>query len=192
MTGNSSDLFNVAGAFSRNLGPLGEVGLRHPKAWRQPREKTGKGPQEIGSVQHSADIAPEDIALQDNGIKPRYSKPDRRQSQALGGRIREARERLRLRQEDVAGQLKVKQSAVSNWEMGKSTPDLENRIRLSGLLNIPLNELLPEAPNLPPETFNHPQVRRLVENFLALSPQLRRSIELQVLGLREKTGQNDK
>ena len=103
-------------------------------------------------------------------------------------RIRQAREKKHLRQEDVSRELEVKQSAVSNWEMGKSPPDLENRIRLSALLDIPLNELLPEAPDLSPEVFTNPQVRRLVENFATLTPELRQAIELQVLALREKTG----
>lgn len=192
MTRDSGDLFNVASPLRGNLRPLRKVRLRDPDARRQPRQEARKGAQKFSSVQHDNRITPEDITLQDDGIKPRYSRPSRLQYAALGKRIREARERLRLRQEDLAKDLKVKQSAVSNWEMGKSAPDLGNRIRLSGILNIPLNELLPEAPNLPPETFNHPQVRRLIENFLALSPQLRRSIELQVLGLREKTGPSDK
>jgi transcriptional regulator with XRE-family HTH domain len=107
---------------------------------------------------------------------------------SIGRKIKQARLRLHLRQEDLARRIEVEQSAVSNWELGKKSPDLENRIRLAAALDLSLGELLPEAGNVSAEVFSNPQVRRLVENFLALPSDTRRTIEVQVLGLVEHLG----
>ena len=42
----------------------------------------------------------------------------------LGERVRSRRERLRLRQADLAAALRVSAQAVSNWERGENAPDL--------------------------------------------------------------------
>ena len=52
----------------------------------------------------------------------------------LGKTIREARESLRLRQWEVAEELNVARTTVSNWERGHSQPDLDTLRKLSAVL----------------------------------------------------------
>lgn len=52
----------------------------------------------------------------------------------LGKMIREARESLRLRQWEVAEELNVARTTVSNWERGHSQPDLDTLRKLSAVL----------------------------------------------------------
>ena len=52
----------------------------------------------------------------------------------LGRMIREARESRNLRQWEVADELNVARTTVSNWECGRAEPDLRTLHRLSGLL----------------------------------------------------------
>jgi len=50
--------------------------------------------------------------------------------------IKQARERLGLTQEDLAGKLEVSRQAVSKWELGTSVPSPENLKALEEVLNV--------------------------------------------------------
>ena len=50
-----------------------------------------------------------------------------------------------LTQEDLAHQLLVSSKTISNWETNKTTPDIDNVIRISQLFDISLNHLLLEG-----------------------------------------------
>lgn len=50
-----------------------------------------------------------------------------------------------LTQEDLADKLLVSSKTISNWETNKTTPDIDNVIRLSNLFDISLNSLLLEG-----------------------------------------------
>jgi len=52
----------------------------------------------------------------------------------LGRMIKEARESLRLRQWEVAEELNVARTSVSNWECGRTQPDLDTLRKLSAVL----------------------------------------------------------
>jgi len=104
----------------------------------------------------------------------------------LGTVLRQARERLGLRQIDLARRLRVKQSSISQWESGKHVPDVGNRIALAAELRIALQDIMPEAEEVPADTFTDPQVLRLVANFSTLDAQQRSMIDLLVLQLRER------
>lgn len=52
----------------------------------------------------------------------------------LGRMIKEARESLRLRQWEVAGELNAARTTVSNWECGRTQPDYQTMRILSKLL----------------------------------------------------------
>ena len=54
-----------------------------------------------------------------------------------GTRIKQAREDLRLTQEQLAEQLDVSRQAVSKWEADLSRPTREKLDRLSDILDIP-------------------------------------------------------
>lgn len=60
-------------------------------------------------------------------------------------RIRFFRERAGLRQADVAKKLDVDQTAVSNWELGKSKPLRKYHKKLAKLFSCTVEELLAES-----------------------------------------------
>jgi len=103
----------------------------------------------------------------------------------IGQRIKDARVRLGLTQTDLARLLKVRQSAISQWESAARLPDIDNRIRLSSHLRIPLNELMPEVSAIPVGALDDPQVRRLIDNFAALGARERDAIDLLAEKFRE-------
>ena len=60
-------------------------------------------------------------------------------------RIRFFRERAGLRQADVAKKLDVDQTAVSNWELGKTKPLRKYHKKLAKLFGCTVEELLAES-----------------------------------------------
>jgi transcriptional regulator with XRE-family HTH domain len=64
----------------------------------------------------------------------------------IGARIRVARLGLGLTQRYVAKALGVNPSAVNQWESGTTKPSITKRAELAVLLNLRLDELIPEAP----------------------------------------------
>lgn len=57
-------------------------------------------------------------------------------------KLREARANAGLTQEQVAEKIAVSRQTISNWENGKSLPDIVSIIKLSDLYQISLDELL--------------------------------------------------
>lgn len=68
---------------------------------------------------------------------------------AFAENLLNARKRKGLSQEKLAEMLHVSRQAVSKWETGESTPDMDNLIRLREALGISLDALLLEAPEEP-------------------------------------------
>ncbi|MCO6559018.1 MAG: helix-turn-helix transcriptional regulator [Bifidobacterium sp.] len=60
----------------------------------------------------------------------------------LGGQIRDHREALGLSQDDLAGKIFVSRQTVSNWETGRTYPDVQNLLLLGNLFGITLDELV--------------------------------------------------
>lgn len=60
----------------------------------------------------------------------------------LGGQIKRHRTRLGLSQEELADRIFVTRQSVSNWENGKTYPDLQSLLRLSDLFGLSLDELI--------------------------------------------------
>lgn len=56
----------------------------------------------------------------------------------LGNLIKDARLKLRMRQIDVAKHVGMERSSVSNWELGRSQPDLYTLRKLSQVLHLNL------------------------------------------------------
>ena len=54
----------------------------------------------------------------------------------VGNRIREERERLGVSQEELARRVFVSRQTVSNWETGKTYPDVQSLLLLSGLFEV--------------------------------------------------------
>lgn len=62
----------------------------------------------------------------------------------IGIKLKEARLRAGLTQENVAEEIQVTRQTISNWETEKSFPDIVSVIKLSTLYNISLDKLLKE------------------------------------------------
>ena len=60
----------------------------------------------------------------------------------IGDKIRNAREENNLTQTQASENLMVSRQTISNWENGKSLPDILSVIRMSELYQISLDELL--------------------------------------------------
>lgn len=56
--------------------------------------------------------------------------------------IIELRTKEGLTQEELAGKLSVTRQAVSRWEMGETTPNVETLKQLSSMFNVSINTLL--------------------------------------------------
>lgn len=78
----------------------------------------------------------------------------------LAQRIRDCRQRRGLSQEALAERMQVSRQAVTKWEAGKACPSTEKLLRLSRVLEVPLEELTgPEpAPRPRPSTGKLPWV----------------------------------
>jgi class 3 adenylate cyclase len=60
----------------------------------------------------------------------------------LGQRIKGLREKLGLKQRDIAGALQISAQAVSKWERGENAPDIAVLLDLSKLLGVSCDALL--------------------------------------------------
>ena len=63
----------------------------------------------------------------------------------LGEKIREARRKCGLSQEQLADKMSVSRSAIAKWETDKGLPDVGNLKLLARLLNVSLDRLLDDA-----------------------------------------------
>ena len=62
----------------------------------------------------------------------------------IGSKIRNARNEAGYTQERAAEALGVSRQTISNWENGRSYPDIVSVIRMSGLYSVSLDHLLKE------------------------------------------------
>ncbi len=65
----------------------------------------------------------------------------------IGDKLKNARLRKSMTQEEVAEKLFVSRQSISNWENNKTYPDIGNVIALSDLYQISLDELLKGSDN---------------------------------------------
>jgi transcriptional regulator with XRE-family HTH domain len=63
---------------------------------------------------------------------------------ALPEKLKYYRKKQNLSQEAVAEGLKLSRQAISKWENGHTTPDLENLVRLSAMYEVSIDDLLQE------------------------------------------------
>ncbi|MEG2254447.1 MAG: helix-turn-helix transcriptional regulator [Vagococcus sp.] len=59
--------------------------------------------------------------------------------------LKEQRKKYELTQEDLSEKIFVSKKTISNWETGKTTPDIDSLIRLAKLFDLSLDELLLEG-----------------------------------------------
>ena len=60
----------------------------------------------------------------------------------FGENLKKLRKRANLSQSDLAKQLNINQYNISYWEIGRSEPNIEQIIKLSEILNVPIDYLL--------------------------------------------------
>ena len=60
----------------------------------------------------------------------------------LAKHLQSLRKKANMSQEDLAEQLHISRQAVSKWEQGQSTPDVETCLKLCELLKVTPNQLL--------------------------------------------------
>lgn len=62
----------------------------------------------------------------------------------ISEKLRNKRKEMNLTQEDVAEKIHVSRQTISNWETGRTLPDIKNLILLSDIYHISLDILLKE------------------------------------------------
>ena len=82
--------------------------------------------------------------------------------------LKAKRQELSLTQEQVAEKIYVSQKSVSNWETGKTYPDIESLVRLATLYELSLDHLLLEEPKAVEASTE--QTKRTVLKKLSLFP----------------------
>lgn len=60
----------------------------------------------------------------------------------LNAQIKKYRTELKLSQEELAEKVYVTRQTISNWENGKSYPDIHSLLLLSSLFNVSLDQLI--------------------------------------------------
>lgn len=185
MPRNSGHVLDLEDSLGGDPLPEGNRRLGESNARSEPGDQAPLRADKVDAVHGDPDISEGDIDPQQPNINPLYSDTSDDPSMELGQVIKQARMRRRLKQSDLAQRISVKQSAISQWESGRATPELANRINLSAALGIPLNDLLPEASAVPDNALDNPRIRRLIQNYLALSIEQRRVVDLVVEQFRE-------
>lgn len=79
----------------------------------------------------------------------------------IGLVLKTARKKLGLTQEEVATKIYVSQKSVSNWETGKTLPDIESLIRLAQLYQLSLDNLLLEGSAIVKDIQTKTNIKRL-------------------------------
>jgi len=67
---------------------------------------------------------------------------------SISSEIKKKRKCLNLTQEELTEKILVSSKTISNWETGKTTPDIYNLIRLKQVSGVSLDELLLEGSEL--------------------------------------------
>jgi transcriptional regulator with XRE-family HTH domain len=168
MARNAGDLFDVARPLGWDAAPRRDRGLAEPETKRQPGNQTALGADEVHSG-HRETIRASDIAAQGKSIPTANFGLPQHAAMDLGSKILQARKRARLTQIQLARRLRVKQSAISQWESGTTVPDIKNRVNLHTALRIPLQELLPEAAAaFSDQDLNTPDLRAIIQLCLEM------------------------
>lgn len=79
----------------------------------------------------------------------------------LNAQIKKYRTELNLSQEELAEKVYVTRQTISNWENGKSYPDIHSLLLLSSLFNVSLDQLIKGDVETMKEIINEQEVKKL-------------------------------
>lgn len=79
----------------------------------------------------------------------------------LGGQIKRHRDALGLSQEELGEKIFVTRQSVSNWENGKTYPDLQSLLRLGDLFGLSLDELIKGDIETMKEEINKTEIEKM-------------------------------
>lgn len=99
-----------------------------------------------------------------------HTEFERRSYMKIGPKLKQARLKKELTQENVANILSVSRSTISSWEVGRSYPDLESIVSLSDLYNISLDNLLREDSDMIKKLSLDSKIINKISKFLSYLP----------------------
>lgn len=79
----------------------------------------------------------------------------------LNTQIRKYRAGMKLSQEELAEKVYVTRQTISNWENGKSYPDIHSLLLLSSLFNVSLDQLIKGDIEIMKEEINEVEINKL-------------------------------
>lgn len=77
----------------------------------------------------------------------------------LNKQIKKYRTMMNLSQEELAEKVYVTRQTISNWETGKSYPDIHSLLLLSSLFNVSLDQLIKGDLEMMRETVSKKEIR---------------------------------
>ncbi len=86
----------------------------------------------------------------------------------IGEKIKEKRSSMNLTQQELAAQLNVSRSTVSNWEVGRNYPDIEMIVNISNLLDVSLDVLLKGDDQVVAKIANDTKIRKIQSRRILL------------------------
>lgn len=83
----------------------------------------------------------------------------------VGKNIKNFREQKNITQEELAEKLSVTRQAVSNWETGKTQPDIDTLHKISDILEISIEELIYGTKRENKVIHNHYTTKNITKSF---------------------------
>lgn len=87
----------------------------------------------------------------------------------IANKLKNKRKEHNLTQEQISQKLHVSRQTISNWETGKSVPDIYNLVELSNLYDISLDELIKEDIVMMKELKKENKVRKMINKLIVIS-----------------------
>ncbi|MGF2941159.1 helix-turn-helix domain-containing protein [Enterococcus xiangfangensis] len=84
----------------------------------------------------------------------------------VGERLKARRMELNLTQESVAEALGITRQTISNWENGRSYPDIERMVRLSDIYSLSLDELLKGDQEMVKQLQENTSINHFLKRFI--------------------------
>lgn len=84
----------------------------------------------------------------------------------VGERLKARRMELNLTQESVAEALGITRQTISNWENGRSYPDIERMVRLSDVYSLSLDELLKGDQEMVKQLQENTSINHFLKRFI--------------------------